>query len=308
MAVDRLQSIEVFLKVAQLGSFSAAADQLAISKSTVSKYVAALEQRLAVRLLNRTTRRLSLTEAGERYRDRCLAIIQEIEDTELSMASMAAEPRGRLKVNAPMSFGVLHLSPLLPMFMQRFPQIEVDLTLNDRRVDLIDEGYDLAVRIGELDDSSLIVRKLTTTYSVCAAGPDYLDRRRQPQHPDDLRRHNCLQYTYSRSPGEWLFRGADGDVRVQVSGSFAANNGEALSAAAAAGLGITYQPLFILADLLAAGALRPVLRAWDTPPIDIHAVYPSGRHVSPKLRAFVDFLASELRQRPGVTREMETAA
>jgi len=295
--VDRLANMEVFVRVAQLGSFSTAAGQLGMSKSTVSKHIAALEERLGVRLLNRTTRRLSLTQYGEIYRDHCLRILQEVADANENMDRFAAEPRGRLKVNAPMSFGMLHLAPLLPGFMREHPKVEIDLALNDRRVDLIDEGFDVAVRIGRLDDSSLIARKLASSTFACAAGPGYLKRRRPPEHPDDLRNHNCLRYTLGRSPGEWRFE-RDGESRVvSVSGRISGNNGDILRQAAILGEGVVYQPRFLLDDALSGGDLVELLTDWRTPTIDIHAVYPEARHVSPKLRVFIDYLVAAFRGR-----------
>jgi len=289
--MDRLLGMEIFLKVAQLGSLSGAAAQLSMSKSTVSKHIAALENHLGVRLLNRSTRQLSLTEQGELYRERCLAIVQEIEATELTMTQFTSEPRGKLKVNAPMTFGILHVSPLIPGFLERYPEVEIELSLNDRRVDLIEEGYDLAIRIGELDDSSLIGRRLAAACHVCAASPGYLERHGAPATPRDLERHNCLRYAYRRNPNAWEFI-HDGEVeRVRVSGSFTANNGEALREAAAGGLGICYQPVFIVAGAIKRGELVPILTDYRTPEIVIHAVYPHQRHVAPKLRAFIDFLA-----------------
>jgi DNA-binding transcriptional LysR family regulator len=294
--VDHIQGMQVFLKVAQAGSLSAAAAQLDLSKSSVSKHVSALERRLGVLLLNRSTRRLSLTELGMAYRDHCARILADIEETEQAIQAHTTRARGRLKVNAPMSFGILHLAPLLPGFMAANPEVEIDLVLNDRRVDLIDEGFDLAIRIGRLDDSNLIARKLAAVGFVCAASDAYLARHRPPEVPEDLTQHNCLRYTYNRLPGEWRFS-RDGEVlNVRISGNFQANNGEALREAALAGLGIIYQPVFIVAGELRAGRLRPLLEAWSTPTIDIHAVFPEQRQMQPKLRHFVDHLAEALRR------------
>lgn len=294
--MDHIQGMQVFLKVAQAGSLSAAAGQLDLSKSSVSKHISALERRLGVLLLNRSTRRLSLTELGIAYRDHCARILADIEETEQAIQAHTTRARGRLKINAPMSFGMLHLAPLLPGFMAAHPEVEIDLVLNDRRVDLIDEGFDLAIRIGRLDDSNLIAKKLATVGFVCAASDAYLARHRPPEVPEDLGGHNCLRYTYNRLPGEWRFS-RDGEVlNVRVTGNFQANNGEALREAALAGLGIVYQPVFIVDAELRAGRLRPLLEAWSTPTIDIHAVFPEQRQLQPKLRHFVDHLAQALRR------------
>lgn len=297
--MDRIQSMEVFVKVAQTGSLSAAASQLGVSKSSVSKHISALEERLGVLLLNRTTRRLSLTELGLAYREHAQRILADIEETELGIQEHTIEPKGKLKVNAPMSFGILHIAPILPSFMLLHPRIEVELTLDDRRVDLIDEGYDLAIRIGKLDDSNLIARRLASVHFVCAASDRYLARHRPIGQPEDLASHNCLRYNMSRQLGEWRFaRGAESRA-VKVAGSLVANNGDALREAAISGLGIIYLPAFIIGADLQSGRLRQLMPEWDTPLIDINAVFPEQRRLQPKLRRFVDFMAEALR-RPGI--------
>jgi DNA-binding transcriptional LysR family regulator len=288
--------MEVFVKVAQSGSLSAAAQSLGFSKSTVSKHLSALEEHLGVLLVNRTTRRLSLTELGIAYRDQAQRILAEIEETELAIQEHTVEPKGKLRVNAPMSFGIRHLAPLLPGFMSAHPRVEVDLALDDRRIDLIEEGFDLAVRIGRLEDSTLIAKRLASVHFVCAAGPGYLDRHRPIAHPDDLTRHNCLRYTLNRQPSDWRFARGNETATVKVSGTLAANNGDALCAAAASGLGVIYQPVFIIDAALRAERLKPLLEDWQTPTIDIHAVFPEQRRLQPKLRRFVDYLADALRR------------
>ena len=294
--MDRLQSVEVFLKVAELGSYSAAAVRLGMSKSTVSKHVAALEARLGIRLLNRTTRRLSLTEGGQIFRDRGLTVIDAMAAAEQCVTRLTEAPRGKLKVNAPMTFGIRYLSPILPRFLETYPEVELELSLNDRRVDLIDEGYDLAVRIGKLDDSSLIARKLARTTLACVASPAYLERHKPPTHPNELSAHACLRYSYSLTPGEWRFDRDGETVRVRVDGRYVANNGDVIREAAIAGLGVSCQPLFFLRDELAQGRLLCLLEDWSMPELVVHAVYPESRHVSPKLRAFIDFLVVQLKE------------
>lgn len=292
--MDRLQSMAVFVRVAELGSFSSAARQLGLSKSAVSKHVTALEERLGVRLINRTTRRLALTEIGAAYRDYCARIVQDVEEAEAVAMQHSALPRGRLRLNAPMTFGRLHLGPLLPEFLARHPGIEVELTLNDRFVDLLEEGYDVAVRIGRLADSSLIARRLASARSICAASPAYLAARGAPREPAGLAGHNCLRYTLSARPDEWGFQRGAEHVAVKVAGNLVANNGDALRAAAVEGLGIVYLPDFIIGDDLAAGRLVELLPGWLAPEIPIHAVFPPQRHTTAKLRAFVDFLVEKL--------------
>jgi DNA-binding transcriptional LysR family regulator len=290
--VDRLQSMAVFVRVAEQGSFSLAAHQMGLSKSAVSKHVAALEEHLGVRLLNRTTRRLVLTEVGSVYRDHCARVVQEVEEADLAASEHSLTPRGRLKVNAPVTFGFLHLGPLVPEFLASHPAIRLELTLNDRVVDLLEEGFDLAVRIGRLADSSLIARRLATTGFVCAAAPAYLARTGTPAEPGDLAHHNCLRYTYRPQPEGWSFSRGGEQVTVRIGGNLEANNGDALRAAARAGLGIVYLPDFIAAADVASGALVRLLAGWEAPQLPIHAVFPPQRHPSAKLRAFVDFLAA----------------
>jgi len=249
-----------------------------------------------VLLLNRTTRRLSLTELGRAYLDHAQRILADIEETELAIHEHTVEPMGRLRVNAPMTFGILHLAPLLPGFMAAHPRIEVELALDDRRVDLIEDGFDVAVRIGRLEDSNLIARRLAAVPMICAASPGYLARRRPPAHPDDLGGHNCLRYSLSRHPHDWHFSRGEERRAVRIAGSLTANNGEALREAAVAGLGIVYQPAFIISADIVAGRLVPLFCDWRGSVVEIHAVFPEQRRLQPKLRRFVDHLVEAFRQ------------
>ncbi|MFO1075004.1 MAG: LysR family transcriptional regulator [Geminicoccaceae bacterium] len=304
--MDRLQGMAAFVRVVELGSFSAAARELGLSKSAVSKQVAALEQRLGVRLIHRSTRRLALTEAGTVYRDQCARIVEAAEVAEEMAMLQGAEPRGRLKVAAPMSFGFLRLGPILPEFLDRHPGIELELTLNDRYVDLIEEGYDLAVRIGQLADSSLMLRRLATARNVCAASPAYLGRAGLPATPHDLAAHNCLGYGHLRQAQEWSFvRGAE-RVPVRAMGNLQANNGDVLRVAACAGLGVVCMPDFILGEDLAAGRLVPLLADWQLPEAPIQAVFPAQRHSFARLRVFLDFLIERLGGRQPWDRSLRT--
>lgn len=292
--MDRLAGMELFVKVAELGSYSATARMLGVSKSAVSKHVAALEERLGARLLNRTTRRLALTEVGEAYRESCLRIIAEIEDAESFAGRHGTEPRGRLKVSAPMTFGFMVIAPAIPELLRRHPLLEVELSLDDRVVDLLGEGLDLAVRVGKLRDSSLIARKLGVAQTVCAASAAYLQGTGPPRDPADLGAHNCLVYTYGRNPELWEFQRGAERRSVRVRGSFCANNGDALRAAAVGGLGVALVPDFILGDDIEAGRLTRLLADWSGAEIPIHAVFPPQRHPSAKLRVFIDFLVERL--------------
>ncbi|MDX1540216.1 MAG: LysR family transcriptional regulator [Geminicoccaceae bacterium] len=290
--MDKLASMAVFAKVVEAESFTGAASQLGLSKSAVSKAVSALEDRLGARLLNRTTRRLALTEVGRAFYERCARIVSEAEEAELAVTHLQDSPRGTLRVNAPVSFGVLHLGPALAAFMERYPELNVDIEFTDRYVDLIEEGVDVAVRIaGELQDSSLIARKLTANTMVVAASRGYWDRFGRPARPADLSHHRCITYTYNRNPREWPFVDGDGRrITVRVGGTLQTNNGDISLCAALAGLGVVRLPRFICGPKLASGELEAVLEHAAPPPSSIYALYPHNRHLSVKVRVFVDFL------------------
>lgn len=297
-AMDRFTSMEVFARVAEVKGFTEAARRLGLSKSSVSKHVSSLETRLGVRLLNRTTRKLSLTEAGGAYYDWCRRIAADLEAAEDSVTRLHAEPRGHLKINAPMTFSRLHLATLIPGFLNRYPQVTVELSMDDRVVDLIEEGFDLAVRITRLEDSSLIARRIATSRNLLCASPAYLATHGVPKTPADLAQHNCLIYSYGPSSGRWRFSGPDGDHSVRVSGNLKANSGAALCAAAREGLGIITIPDFIVGDDLREGHLRAIMEEYRRPDLPIQAVYPHQRHVTAKLRAFIDYLIEKFASSP----------
>lgn len=296
--MDRLTGMAVFARVAEDKSFSAAARALGLSKSAVSKQVARLEDRLGARLINRTTRRLSLTAAGSAFYERCARVLAEAEEAERAVSSLQDEPRGVLKINAPMSFGVLHLAPAIPDFMAIYPDLSVDITLNDRIVDLVDEGFDVAVRIARLADSSLIAKRLAPSRQVLCAAPGYFARHGVPERPEDIAAHNCLIYAYTLTGDEWRYRDGHGEGAVRVKGKLKANNGEVLRAAAVAGAGICLMPTFMVGDDLRAGRLRAVLPEFDYGASNLYAVYPHARHLSTKVRVFVDFLAARFGPKP----------
>jgi DNA-binding transcriptional LysR family regulator len=296
--VDRLAGMAVFARVIEAESFTAAARQLGMSKSAVSKTVAALEDRLGARLLNRTTRRLALTEVGRAFYERCARVLAEAEEAELAVARLQAAPRGTLRVNAPVSFGTLHLGPALADFMLRHPELKVDIEFADRFVDLIEEGYDVAVRIAQLADSSLIARRIADNRMAICASPEYWLRRGRPTEPHELARHACITYTYHRTPNEWSFAGPEGHFTVRVDGPLRTNNGEVTLAALRAGVGVGALPRFICGRDLASGQLEAVLTGWMPPPAGIYAVYPHNRHLSAKVRAFVDFLVERFGAAP----------
>ena len=298
--LDRLTGLEVFNKVASLGSLSAAGRAMGMSQTMVTKHLAALEQHLGIKLFHRTTRRLSITEAGRTYLETSTRILAELEAADSAVGADRFEPRGMLRINAPVSFGARQITPLLSEFSRRYPQIVVELGLNDRLVDVADEGWDLALRIGSLGNSSLIARRLAPCRTVVTAAPSYLRAHGTPRTLADLREHNCMGYTLSRITGaeRWMF-GLRGDSAVQVSGNLRSNNGDALRAAALAGQGLTYQPTFMVADDLRAGTLVAV--ELDQPCVEfggIYAVFLPTRHPPAKVRAFVDFLLTRFTPEP----------
>jgi DNA-binding transcriptional LysR family regulator len=294
-----LSAMAVFARVVERESFTRAAQDLGLSKSAVSKQVRRLEDGLGVRLLNRTTRRLSLTEAGTAFYEGCQKALSEAEAAEQAVTHLAMAPRGVLRVNAPMSFGFLHVGPALPDFLSACPELSLDLTLNDRMVDLVEEGYDMAVRIGVLPDSSLVARRLAPCRLLPCAAPDYLAARGRPALPEELGRHDCLVYSYRSGGLQWHFRGPEGVRRIKVAGRLRVNNGDALLAAALGGLGVALLPSFIAGEALRAGRLERLLPGWrEAEEPSVYAVYPAGRNLSPKVRVLVDFLAARFGDPP----------
>lgn len=288
---DPLDGLAVFAEVAAAESFTAAARQLRISKAAVSQQVQRLEDRLGVRLFNRTTRRVALTEEGRGYYEHCRRILDEAREAEDQLTSLSGEPRGVLRVSAPVSFGVGHLSPALTAFLREHPGIEVELILNDRLVDLIDEGIDVAVRISALADSSMIAKRIAPCRRVVFASPTYLAAAGTPARPEDLADHQCLIYEYLKDPNLWPFNGPDGPIEVRVEGRFRANNGNVLMDAALAGLGIYMAPTFFCGEALRDGRLVTLLDDFEADPLTVHALYPHRRHLSARVRRFVDYMA-----------------
>ncbi|WKN19810.1 LysR family transcriptional regulator [Azotobacter vinelandii] len=287
--MDRLTSMAVFAKAVELGSFSAAAETLQMSPQLVGKYVQGIEQRLGVRLLNRTTRRQSLTDFGRTFYERSKIILAEVEIAESMAAEVRATPAGRLRINAPVSFGMHTLSRRLPEFMEAFPQVEVELTLTNRSVDLIDEGFDAVFRVGQLADSGLIAVPLAPYRLVLCAAPQYLEKHPELRTPWDLQKHNCLGFAYTELRTHWTFDGPDGRVVVPVSSRLMVDHGEPLLCAALAGLGIMLQPLELVQVSLAEGRLVQLLPDYRVPERPMHILYAPDRRVTPKLRSFLDF-------------------
>jgi DNA-binding transcriptional LysR family regulator len=292
--------MQVFLRTAALGSFSAAGRAMGLSQTMVTKHVEALEARLGARLFQRTTRRLSLTDAGRFYQETCSRILPDIEDAERAILAERMEASGLLRLNAPVSFGGRHIAGALADFATLHPRVTVELGLNDRVVDLVEEGWDLTIRIGHLESSTLMARQLAKIGILVCAAPSYLARCGTPQTVAELGRHACLGYTLSTmvGPDRWIF-GARGDVSMAITGTLRSNNGDALREAAIAGQGIIYQPRFLLHDALADGRLVPItLDHPSLPPLGLHAVWADRRHVSAKVRAMIEFLADRFADPP----------
>ena len=289
--MDRLRAFEVFVTVVSRGSFTRAADALDTSPANVTRYVNELEAHLGTRLLNRTSRKLSLTEGGETLYARCKSILDDVAETEGLVSSASVEPRGRLRINAPVSFGILHLAPLWPEFMRKYPGVELDVSLIDRVVDIVEEGYDLAIRISRAGSTSHAARKLATSRNILCASPAYLARYGYPAAPADLVEHRCIGYAYAATGNEWQLIDSERKTHaVKVNYHMHTNNGDTARAAALAGQGVIWQPTFLIGNDLRAGTLIQLLPDYRLPDIDVLALYPSRRHLSAKIRAVVDFL------------------
>jgi len=296
--MNRLLEMEIFVRVVDAGSISGAADRLNLAKSAVSRRLAELERRLGVRLLNRTTRRLSLTAAGGAFYDRCAGILADVADAEQTVADADAELSGQLRLAAPLSFGIGHLGAAINDFMRQHPGVTFDLDLNDRQIDLVEEGYDLGIRITNLADSSLRARRLARIRSVVCASPDYWDEHGRPTHPQDLKRHTALRYSNARRRG-WSWTAPDGSRgSVTVPVAMTANNGEFLVQTAAGGFGVVQTPVFIAYQRIESGTLEPVLTDYRWGDIGAYAVYPPTRHLSRRVRVFIDFLAERFGDEP----------
>src|ERR1700682_1184627 len=291
--MDRLQAITAFARVVESGSFARAAERLDVSVSSISRQVSELEAHLDARLLNRTTRRLSLTESGRAFYERCVQLLADLEEAEESASAGTARPRGTLRLTCGTTFGIRHLAPAIAEFVSSHPQMRFDVELSDRAVDLVDEGFDAALRIGKIGSQQLVGRKIGETHLICCASPAYLTRHGVPQKPEDLAGHACLSYDYSPQKNVWPFRDASGSDRsVRIDGPVHANNGRFLVALAVAGVAITIEPDFIVGPGVRAGRLVALLQALESAPANIYVAYPSRRHLSAKVRAFADFLAA----------------
>ncbi|WP_119271721.1 LysR family transcriptional regulator [Taklimakanibacter deserti] len=287
--MDKLAAIRAFVSVAEEGGFSAAAQELGLSKSAASRQIAALEEALGAQLLKRSTRSVRLTDSGYAYLERCRALLADLEEADRAVAALHNEPTGLLKINAPMSFGVSHAAPAVAQFMARYPELQVALILNDRFVDPYDEGFDVTLRIGTLEDSSLAARKLAQIEMGLYASPAYIEKHGRPRGPDDLKSHAALHYGKPSAQSEWALRGVRSSVSIRY--RLCSNNGDALRVAALAGLGIALIPAFLVRDELQKGTLVALLDGFEPKPIDLYAIYPPTRFLAAKVRLFIDFLA-----------------
>jgi len=289
--MDKLAGMAMFVRVVEIGSFSATAEASGVSPTMVAKHIRTIEQRLGARLLHRTTRRQQLTEVGRLYYERCKHALAEVELAEASASELQASPRGRVRLVAPVSFGSQTLVPVLTDYLARHPEVSVELTLDNRVPDLIGEGYELGIHIGDLDDTGLVARPLQPYRRILAAAPSYLAKHGQPEHPEQLNAHACLGLLYWPRHDRWHLLGPGGEAcEVLVKGRFTSNQGSALRIAALCGAGIVLQPEVSLADDLAEGRLLPVLPAWSYKPSPMHLIYAQDRRPTAKLRSVIDFL------------------
>jgi DNA-binding transcriptional LysR family regulator len=297
--MDKFAHMQIFVGIVEAGSISGAAERLGLAKSVVSRRLAELEARLGASLIQRTTRRLNLTDSGRAYYARCVAILSDLDEAESAVSQAHGSLKGGLRVALPLSFGLLHLAPLIQEFMTRHPEVRFDLDFNDRQIDLMQEGFDLAIRIATLEDSSLIARRLAPIRHILCASPGYLAQHGTPGTAADLARHVCLAYSNVRDPGLWTYRGPDGlpgSVRVPV--RLASSSGEFLMRAAIADEGLLLLPTFYVHEVLLSGQLVTVLADHHWPELSAYAVYPPTRHLSSRVRAFIDFLAERLAGEP----------
>lgn len=293
--MDRLSDLEIFVAVVDASSFTGAARALGVSKSHTSRQVQALEDRLGARLLHRTTRTLRLTDVGAAFHARALQILADLDEAERAVTALQTEPRGLLKIGAPISFGLTHVSPVIEACLRRWPALTIEAGFTDRRVDVVADGYDVVVRIGALADSSLIVRKLASTRNLIVGSPAYFEGHPPPTTPDALAAHQCLRYLHQTTGNTWHLRRADGEqAAVPIDGRLTSDNGDALLNACRAGLGLTYVPDFFVADDLASGRLVTTLDDWTHINSPIAALYPHNRHLSAKVRLFIEALRAHI--------------
>lgn len=287
----KTEEIQAFVNIVDATTITAAAARLGIAKSAISRRLSELEEQLGVELFHRTTRKLVLTESGQGFHTRCIQILADLEEAEHAVSQAHQELSGLLRVAAPLSFGLMHLGPAIIEFQKLHPKLNFDIDFNDRQIDLIQEGFDIGIRIAQLKDSSLIARKLAKVSFIVCASPSYIKQHGKPNTPDELLNHACINYSYLDNPGHWLFRNAQGEEQtIKIPKFMQANNGRFLCSAAIAGLGIYRLPTFIAYEAIAKGELIPILRDYPIPEVNAYAIYPPTRHLSQRVRRFIDFL------------------
>lgn len=299
--MDRLEAMRLFVRIAETESFTAVARETGRGQPSVSKMVGQLEEYLGIRLLNRSTRTLSLTDEGRSYYETCCRILEDLDEAEAQLGIRRAEPSGLVRLGTPVVFGRLHVLPRLSRFLEEHPLLSVELVMNDRVSDLVEEAIDLSVRIGALGDTSLVGRRIGSTTRLTVASPEYFRRHGIPRHPSELAQHNCLLYTPLATGNEWHFEGADGPIRVKVTGNFRANNSDALRQAVLEGIGIAVIPTWLLRDEVEQGRLQSVLEEFRPSQFPIQIVYPSRRHLPARVRVLMEFLVQELRSDPFIS-------
>ena len=296
--MDRLQAIAAFQRVVETGSFSVVARERRVAQPTISKQIAALEAHLGAQLLNRTSRSLSLTEVGQEFYEAASKLLADLDAAESRIGRRQASPSGLLRVTLSAGFGRMHIVPLLPAFLARYPDVAVDITISDRFLDLVEEGLDVAIRIGNLNDSSLIARRLGSSGRRTVAAQSYLDRRGVPLSPLDLAHHEAIAFVFRGTPQDWRFRGPDGPVEIQPSGRLRANDAENIRQAVLSGFGIAHAPAWLFHAEIQRGEVKVLLENWQPPTDPIHAVYPSARRPATKTRVFIDYLAEAFAKQP----------
>jgi DNA-binding transcriptional LysR family regulator len=290
-----LTDIAVFVAVVKADSFTRAAQDLGLSRAVVSKYISRLEQQLGVRLLNRTTRRLSLTEAGDHFFRQCETAIRQMENAMSDIHALQDTPKGHLRISAPSSFGVMHLAPLIPHLQQQYPDLKIDLTIEDHQIDIVETGIDVAIRIADMPDSTLIARRIAQCRYVACASPEYLAHHGRPEIPEDLRKHNCLLFQFWNTPAQWHFLNKEQQfVGVRVGNEISCNNSLALREMLLAGAGVTMAPTFLIANDIVNGRVEIVLHDYSIKPLTIYAVYPHRQYLAAKVRAFLEYLSTHI--------------
>lgn len=296
--MDQLGAMRAFVRVVQMGSFSAAAREQDTTQATISKKVAALEKKLGAKLLSRTSRELSLTEVGADYYENCVIILSELDEAEAQVRSQIALPSGLLRVAAPVVFGRQFMAPILVEFLNAYPEIKVDLMLNDKHIDLIADGVDVAIRAKQLEDSTLVARHLFNNPLVVVASPEYLQKNTKPQNPDELKNHNCIVYSMLKSINIWHFEQGNNNMSVPVTGSFRCDNGDVILQLVLDGAGIAQLPVWMVDEHIRSGKLAMVLEGYISKPLPFNAIYPQNRYVPLKVRCFIEYLKQKLADNP----------